>query len=90
MEISDEQLGIMKANFPFLEYKYSMDFVVFKLINHQHDHHVVWIRGSIDGVHLAKMALMVIDYSLFRVMASIRLVQIETFDLQPLSGITTN
>lgn len=66
MEISAEQLGTLRANFPLLETKYSTAFVVFKLTNQREEHQVVWIRGSIDGVYLAKMALMVNNFYLDR------------------------
>lgn len=66
MEISAGQLSVMRANFPFLEFQYSTVFVIFNLTKNQDDHHVVWIRGSIDGVYLAKMALMVIECNLFQ------------------------
>lgn len=59
MEVSVENLGTLRASFPLLETKYSTTFVVFKLTNQREEHEVVWIRGSVDGVHLAKTALMV-------------------------------
>ena len=66
MEISTEQLGTLRANFPLLETKYSTVFVVFKLTNQREEHEVVWIRGSVDGVYKAKMALMVIIFNLLQ------------------------
>lgn len=60
MEVSAEQLGTLRASFPLLETKYSTAFVVFKLTNQQEEHEVVWVRGSVDGVYQAKMAMMVI------------------------------
>ncbi|KAK4021086.1 protein bicaudal C homolog 1 [Daphnia magna] len=58
MEFSTDQLETLRANFRLLEAKYSTAFMTLKLTNHCEDHHVVWIRGSVDGVYLTKMALM--------------------------------
>ena len=59
IEISTEQLGTLRANFPLLETKYSIVFVVFRFNNKREEHEVVWIRGSVDGVYQAKIDLMV-------------------------------
>ncbi|XP_057371261.1 protein bicaudal C homolog 1-like [Daphnia carinata] len=58
MEFSTDQLETLRANFRLLEAKYSTAFMTLKLTSHREEHHVVWIRGSVDGVYLTKMALM--------------------------------
>lgn len=64
MEFSTDQLETLRANFRLFEAKYSTAFMTLKLTNHCEDHHVVWIRGSVDGVYLTKMALMVNYFNL--------------------------
>lgn len=58
MEISSEFLDSLKTNFPLLEMKYGVLLIVLQLPN-QEEHQIVWIRGALNNVYLAHMALMV-------------------------------
>ena len=60
MEIISEHLEAVKFNFPILETKYSVKFFIFtKYYGNNRDEEVLWIRGPVKEVHLAKIELMV-------------------------------
>jgi len=61
MEIISEHLEAVKFNFPILEAKYSVKFLIFTKFfsGYNRNEEVLLIRGPVKQVHLAKMELMV-------------------------------